>query len=266
MPWDEYREYPALNGSAIVHGRTSMLHLKYAWDHGRKDTDAMQFGRLVHCLLFEPTEVTERYWPWDGRRSGNAYELFKAEAEIAGAEVIRAEGEYSMEAALQAAKGFLASSRIQSLIEAGKSEQTVITEECGMPCKGRIDWISTSQHVLTDLKTTVSLDRKKFGRQFFSLGYDIKLGLYRRWLDRVTNDHWPVEVIALENKPPHDVAVIPIPDAVLDAGVDKAMDIIGRVRQAIESDYWPGMAGDEDYPLEIPFYEMEEAEMEVYQG
>ena len=38
-----------------------MLHLKYQWDHGFKSTDAMQWGRLLHCLLFEPAEVEAEY-------------------------------------------------------------------------------------------------------------------------------------------------------------------------------------------------------------
>jgi hypothetical protein len=57
MPWPEYLEFPALNGSVIVKGRKSLLHLKDAWDNGGEDTDALQFGRLQHCLLFEPHEV-----------------------------------------------------------------------------------------------------------------------------------------------------------------------------------------------------------------
>lgn len=265
MPWAEYLEFSALNGSVIVKGRKSLRHLKYAWDHGGEDTEAMQFGRLLHCLLFEPAEVEARYRAWDGTRRGNAYKLFCANAEIAGAEVVRAEGQYSLATALEAAQSFLHDTRVQALISSGQAEQTVLAVEHGLQCRGRLDWVSTSEHVLTDLKTTAEIEPELFGRSFYRYGYDLKLGLYRRWLNAVTGDHWPVEVIVLESKPPYDIAVIPVPDAVLDTGVDKALGIIGRVAHAIEVDEWPGVAGGEMLPLHVPFYEMIE-ETEPFEG
>ena len=265
MTWAEYKAFAGLNASVLVHGRKSMLHLKHAWDVGIKDTDAMQHGRLVHCLLFEPKEVEARYWPWEGRRAGNKYKEFVIEALLqeTGAEVVRAEGEYSMASALVAAQGFLRSVKVQSLISAGTAEQTVLAVEHGLQCKGRIDWVSTAGHTLVDLKTTAEIEGELFGRSFFRFGYDLKLGLYKRWLDRVTNDHWPVEIIVLESKPPHDVAVVPIPDAVLDHGVDKAMRIIERVGVCIKADEWPGI-GDE-MPLVVPYYIQSEDDLVGYE-
>ena len=265
MSWPDYCQFPALNGSVIVHGRKSMLHLKHAWESGSKDTDAMQYGRLVHCLLFEPREVGKRYRPWEGRRAGNGYELACAEAEADGAEVCKATGQYSLEAAVLAAQSFLRNARVQKLISAGQAEQTVLAVENGLQCKGRLDWISTSEHVLTDLKNAAFIQSWAFGKSFFSFGYDLKLGLYKRWLERATGERWPVEVIVLEAVPPHDVAVVAVPDAVLDAGVEKALEIIKRVRGAIEADKWPGVAGDDFMPLDVPFYAMEE-ETTNFQG
>lgn len=265
MTWAEYRAFPALNGSVLTHGRKSLLHLKHAWEHGRKDTDAMQFGRMVHCLLFEPSELEKRYRAWEGRRAGNDYKLFVAEAELDGAEVVRAEGQCSLASAIDAANSFLHNTRVQELISAGKAEQTILATERGMQCKGRLDWVSSSEHVLTDLKTAAEVEPELFGKSFFRYGYDIKLGLYKRWLESVTDDRWPVEVIVLESTPPHDVAVVSVPDAVLDAGVEKAMKIIGPVREAIDKNQWPGVAGDREMPLFVPYHEMIE-ETEEYRG
>ena len=265
MPWNEYLDFPALNGSVIVPGRKSMLHLKNAWDHNGEDTDAMQYGRLVHCLLFEPSEVEVRYRAWEGRRAGNDYKLAVANAEAEGTEIVRATGQYSLDAALEAAQGFLRDNRVQQLIREGVAEQTVLSVENGLQCKGRLDWISTSEHVLTDLKTTAEIEDNLFGRTFFRFGYDIKLGLYQRWLTAATNDQWPVEVIVLESKRPYDVAVVPIPPAVLDRGVEKALRIIERLAVCIERDEWPGVARGQPMSLIVPFREIEE-ETEEYTG
>jgi len=265
MTWDEYRAFPALNGSVLVHGRTSMKHLKYAWDHGRPDTDAMRYGRLLHCLLFEPAEVTQRYRAWTGSRRGNAWELFCTEAEEEGVEIVRAEGEYSLAMAIAATKGFLQEPRVRQLIAAGQAEQTVLAVEPDLQCKGRLDWVSTSEHILTDLKNSATITPALFGKAFFNYGYDIKLGLYKRWLEAATGERWPVEAIVLEAQPPHDVAIVQVPDAVLDEGVEKALRIIEQVRRCIETDEWPGVAGGDYMLLKVPFYEMPE-ETEEFQG
>ena len=265
MTWREYKVFPALNGSVIVYGRKSLLHLKYAWEQGSKDTDAMRFGRLLHCLLFEPSEVEARRRAWEGVRRGKVYDEFIEKAEAEGAEVIRAKGEYSLASGIAAAQGFLKHERVKQLIAAGQAEQTVLSPECDLQCKGRLDWVSTRLHVLVDLKTTAQVEPELFGRAFFRYGYDIKLGLYKRWLDGLTNDRWPVEVIMLESEPPYDLAIVPIPDAVLDAGVDKALRIIERVRHAIDVDEWPGIAGGSELPLVVPWFEMQE-ELVQYEG
>ncbi len=263
MPWDEYLAYPALNPSTIVHGRKSMLHLKHAWDNRGDDSDAMLFGRAQHCLLFEPREFERRYRPWEGRRAGNAYEEFCAEAYAEGAEVIKATGEYSQESAIEATHGFLAHPLIQRMIAAGKAEQSILCVENGMQCKGRLDWISASEHCISDLKTARDITARAFGRAFYTFGYDIKLGLYKRWLDAVTKDTWPVNVICLESKAPYDVAVVPVPDAVLESGVKRGMAIITRVKQCMERNEWPGVAGHELYPLDVPAWEMEDGDNDI---
>jgi len=137
--------------------------------------------------------------------------------------------------------------------------------ECDLQCKGRLDWVSTSEHILTDLKNSATITPALFGKAFFNYGYDIKLGLYKRWLEAATGERWPVEAIVLEAQPPHDVAIVQVPDAVLDEGVEKALRIIEQVRRCIETDEWPGVAGGDYMLLKVPFYEMPE-ETEEFQG
>jgi hypothetical protein len=269
--WEEYIAFPALNGSVLAKARVadaiSMKHLLHAWEQGSEDTDALRFGRLVHCLLLEPKEVEKRYWTWEGRRAGNDYKLRCKEAAAVGAELVKATGQYSMERALPLAHEVLANPEVQKLIKAGQREQAVLCPELGMQCKGRLDWVSTSEHVLMDVKTAANIEGLALGRSFFSFRYDIKLGLYQRWLNAVTNDRWPVVMVAVESDPPHDVLPVVVPDAVLDHGVDKAMAILQGVRRAIETNEWPGIAGNGYYPLRIPAWEMDEAEkLEPFEG
>jgi len=64
-------------------------------------------------------------------------------------------------------------------------------------------------------------------------------------------------VIVVENSPPYDVSVIPIPDAVLYRGAELGYTIIRAIRQAIDRDYWPGVAEGEA-TLDVPPWEMDE--------
>ena len=270
MSWEEYRAFPALNGSVIVEGRRSLRHLHYAWHHGREDTDALQFGRLLHCLLFEPREVESRYRAWEGRRGGKEYKLFCEEAVADGAEVVKSEGEYSMEKALAATGNFFGNARVKELIKAGEAEKTVLCPEADLQCKGRLDWVSTAEHVLTDLKTAAEIEPRLFGASFFRYSYHLKLGLYQRWLQEVTGEKWPCEIILLESKPPHDTAVVEVSNEILEAGAETALRIIEKVAVAIEKDEWPDISGEAKYlPLHVPYYvtaaEGEEEQVE-FQG
>lgn len=253
LPWEEYRSLTAMNPSTLVAGQKSMRHLRYAWDHPREDTDALIWGRAVHCLLFEPEEFVSRYTEWNGgRRGGAVYENFLEDAADRGVEVLTA-GQVVSAAA--AAKSVVSDPKVIPLIKSGKAEVSLLTVEQEMQCKGRIDWIR-SDGVIVDLKSTKNIHSRAFGRDFFAYHYDVKLGLYRRWAQRLLGRSCPVVVICVENTAPYDVTVLPIPDAVLDAGEAKGVAILTKLRVSLDTDHWPGIADDEEYYLEVPHREM----------
>ena len=59
--WDAYCDVKAMNGSTLVHGRKSMLHLKHAIENTTEPTDTMQLGTVTHALLLEPDEFRKRF-------------------------------------------------------------------------------------------------------------------------------------------------------------------------------------------------------------
>jgi hypothetical protein len=268
MPWLEYRKIPAMNPSTLVRGivecsaeemSISMRHILYAWNHPEKDTPSMIWGRAVHTALLERDIFEERYAIWEfGDRRGNAWKDFAADAQLRGQEVLKQdELDSVIDAALQAATDPL----VRAIIKAGQSEVTAMEVEAGMQCRGRIDWISTSEHLLADVKTTASLGPRSFGRDFYKYHYDVKLALYQRWLQRLTGEEWPVVVIVIENDYPHDVWVSePVPTAVLDQGRERADRLFGQLARALETDEWPGVAHGQPQPLITPFWQMEPEE------
>ena len=260
VAWGSYCDLPAMNPSTLVHGliaadpwATSMKHLRYSWESPRKDTPALLWGRAVHCLLFEPDQFEARYVEWSGgKRYGNRWDTFQADCNEKDQEILTSE---QWTSAIFAAQGFVGEPLVQELISKGKPEVTVLCTEDGIQCRGRIDWIQEGTAIV-DLKTTRNIQAGKFGRDFCSFRYDIKLAMYRRWLRKLTDRDWPVKCIALENKGPYDIAVVPVDSAILDQGEEKGVRLLGELKEAILTGRWLGVAKGEPYYLDFPVYEM----------
>ncbi len=63
ISFDDYKSLDAINCSTLKWGDTSMLHLRAALDGEieHEDTTALNFGRAVHCRLFEPQDFKTRF-------------------------------------------------------------------------------------------------------------------------------------------------------------------------------------------------------------
>jgi hypothetical protein len=268
MSWTEYRKVPAMSGSVLVKGIRgdyedgSMLALKAEWDQPGPPTPSMAWGTAVHTLSLEPSEFAKRYTLWKGRRQGNKYEDFAADAWEHGQEVLN---EKEWDSVIEAAGVTINHPDVKPLIAKGQSEVAVFAAEMGMQCRGRIDRVSSPcegypQGLIVDLKTARGISCRTFSRQFYALHYDVKLGLYQRWYEAATGVHLPVAVVTIRNKPPFDCTTYsPVPDPVLDRGVEKAMVVFRELRACLESGVWPGV---EQGILETPVWEMDDETVE----
>ena len=132
-----------------------------------------------------------------------------------------------------------------------------MTEESRTKCKGRLDWVR-SDAGFCDLKTCRDITAFAFGAAFYRYSYDISLGLYHRWLSRLRGQTEPCWVLCVENEEPYDVAVVPVPQAVLDQGVEKSLRIIERYEKCAETGVWPGVANGAEYWMHVPHWAMDE--------
>jgi hypothetical protein len=264
VSWKDYLKQVAMNPSTIVSGCKSMLHLLHSWNYSRPDTDDFLWGRAVHCLLFEHKDFACRYTTWNGRRAGRAYDDFHAECIESGFEILE-EKKYA--SALKAAQRFVTHPGVQSIISAGQPEVTVFGHEGDIQCRGRMDWVTPFDAPggmrIIDLKTCKDIDKRAYSRDFYKYHYDIKLGLYQRWLraamkKRGISAPCPVEIIWLEKTEPHDIVIMPVPDPVLERGVNKIMPVFAQLRHCLDAKSWPGTVGDDLGVLETPNWEMDD--------
>lgn len=123
--------------------------------------------------------------------------------------------------------------------------------EMEIPCKGRIDRINDSPLALLDLKTTQTVDSRRFAAQVARLNYHGQVEFYRRGWRALTGCDVPCALLAVESEPPHDVAVVNVDEDSLHIArldVDRALSTLAR---CIDSGRWPGRY-DAPIPLELP--------------
>lgn len=253
LSFEEYCKIPAMNPSTLVHGRKSMLALKHAWDNPRPDTPALALGRAVHTMCFEPRTFGTLYTCWDGDRRTKAYKDFAADAYLRGLEVLKME---DWDACQKMGLAFVNDPRVRPFIAQGKPEVTVYGIDEGVQCRGRIDWVSTAENAIVDLKTTRSLSRRH--HDFFSYHYDIKLALYQRWLGATRGLLPYVYVVWIEKAEPYDIAVDIVPPPILELGLAHALRILKQLPRCIETDTWPGETNGEITAIEAPHWVMED--------
>ena len=264
MTFTKYRGIDALNPSSIVRAQQSMLHVYHALTDDSEVTPSLEFGRALHCALLEPRKFALEYEPAEGRRTLKVRE----EAAERGVELLKpADYETILATALQASK----CKDLQPFIREGNAEVSVLTMEQGCRVKGRLDWIASDPLAILDVKTARDIDEWSFSRAFYRYHYDVKLGLYQRWLQQEMQvPSIPVYLLLVENHPPHDCAVVPrcegdpvpIPEAVLMRGAAKGVEWIKQIKRSIVSGEWPGVGDSANWSLNTPAWEMDDEEIE----
>jgi hypothetical protein len=234
-----YGEYEGLDGvrwSRLKLMDTSPLH--YATYAAPDDTDSLLLGRATHCAVFEPDEFFRRYVEWTGgTRSGDKWKDFKAAN--AGKEPLTP---YQYSQACRIRDAVHAHPVAREFVTGGVSEQTVTWNDgaTGIGCKARLDYLKPG--ILTDLKTTKSIDEFDFARTVVRYAYHGQLGgFYRMGVRAATGDECEtVAIVAVERKPPFDAAVYVFDQQTIEVGEDLASRLLATLKQCQDSGEWPG--------------------------
>jgi hypothetical protein len=133
----------------------------------------------------------------------------------------------------------------------GKAEQAVSWTDPAtrLRCKGRLDWICDAG--IVDLKTTNSMDPRRFGALCARMGYHAQLAFYRDGYKLATGQERRAVIVGVEAEPPHDVGVLVLGEDELYAGVEEYAALLARVVECRKTDTWPGRYEGEQF-LELP--------------
>lgn len=249
IPFDRYRALDAVNWSRLKNMRDSPLAYHHALTAPDNDTPARLLGRATHTLTLEPALFDEEYAVFEGeRRAGPEWKAFQA-ANV-GREILKAgelDGARTMAAAVRSHP------LVRPYLDGAAFEQSIrwVDGATGLGCKARVDWLVGN--VLGDLKTTNTIDGRRFGNLAARMGYHCQLAHYRNGLRANGIEINETVIIAVESDAPYDVGVFVVDEDAMQAGAEEVATLMGRLAECIATDRWPGRY-DEQQALQLPFY------------
>jgi len=261
MDFAEYKAIQAISATAIKAGAVSMKHMHAVMtEDERAETPAMRWGFLVHLAILEPESFIGRVAIFDGTKRGKAWDEFKTAND--SLDIITADEHDRLMAISTAVRSNKAAGDLitNTLHELSVRANDATTGQA----KARLDGFSPILGVV-ELKTTARIQPELFAKQFVGMGYDLQVG----WYCDLARRHYELDampachVIAIESKPPYDVAVYRVPDMVINVGKSKARKIAEAYRQAEKAGVFPGVM-DGVKELVMPAWYGEKDVMEAF--
>lgn len=248
MAHETHLSYSALK--AFKDSPTDFIQYKF---REKKQTDAMMFGIVVHCLILEPQEFENRYVIMEDfdicaqiggakPRATNAYkawkELFLQENE--GKEVISLDLYKIANSIAQNVKHNRASSKV--LNQLTHREKGVDWEYKNFMFKGFID--GEGDKLLTDIKTCKDANPKKFQRDIISMSYYLQAAMYLTAI----GVNKPYYIIAVDRK--GGISVHRLHKHLIEQGLQEYSDLLNKFNTCILKD-----AFDQSYDFHCENYD-----------
>jgi hypothetical protein len=242
--FEDYEKIPAVNFSSLRNMMRSPLAYRWFKDHPSSPTAPMVLGNHTHRMILEPDTIGD-FAVWGEKegqnvRRGKTWEAFQAECAAARLQIITAQERKSM---ISIATAVRKSSLAMRFLAADRSEVAMVWKDktFDRDIKGRADKIGRISGVahLTDLKTCRDCRKFPFGNAAYRMGYHIQLAMYREGYRIITGEDAEVYEIAVENKPPYELAVYHAPNEVLDKGLEDYAFLMKQLVECERTDTWP---------------------------
>ena len=263
VSWAEYLLMPQLNFSKLKVMADGPRKYRYSLRNPMKQTPAMLLGNVIHKMVLEPDQFDTEYSIWTGgltlagkptmnKNSSSFYEF--QELEQAGGRAVIDQGMVGHARAVH--KSIVEHPVARAWLDGALVEQTVVWQKNGFDCKSRIDIVQPG--FICDLKTTISADPYKFGRQAGDLKYHAQLAFYRDAWQHHTGEKLGCKILAVEKTAPYKVVCYDVPEGALVEGQSLYENWMMAVRECVESGKYPFMYAEEQ-ELRLPSYMLGES-------
>ena len=249
LPAADYHKVEALSASGAKKLLKSALHYRLERDHPSEPTASMQLGTRVHLLVLERARVASGVAIFEGKsRKGKAWDEF--ELEHAGQLIVTVEEFGFATAMADSVADHPAAAKLLAAATEREFSLFWTDAQYGVPCKCRFDLIALGGGV--DLKSTSDASPDGFPRLAATYGYHIGAAHYNSGAEHVLNESLRFFVlIAVENEPPHAVAVYNFDPADIMAGQHQMAIAAERYRDALARNVWAGYSPTIQ-PLRMP--------------
>lgn len=264
LGWDQ----PSLS-SSIAHvlitqtpAHARARHPKLNPDYAREEKAAYDFGTAAHDMLLRGTDKFIRVVYTDNWKTKAAQEL-RDEARSVGLVPLLEKDYLRAQQMVEAVREQLPNLDVQPpLFQDGKPEQTLVwTEDNGVVCRARCDWLRDDLTAIQDLKTTSrSASPEKWSRTLFDHGCHVQAALYGRGLRILTGKQAVFHFVIVETAPPYEMTVMSLAPDALALANDQVEHAIDLWKTCLETDTWPG------YPRQVCYAEAPAWELARWEG
>ena len=253
VPMAQYLALAAVSASLLNRVLDySPFHAKHAQDNPEDDpTTESETGTAIHDALLEGRDriVAVDAPDWRTKAAKEQREFVRQQGGIP----MLAHKVAQVEAAMKAAKQYVAGSEIAGVFDTGAPEQTLIAQEDGLLLKARPDWLTADRSILLHVKTTKgSANPETWIRtQLSGMGYDVAALFYERVLAAAApGERPPLSVfLVIEQEPPHGCSLVGLDPAMQDIASRKVERALRLWANCVTAQRWPA------YPSQIAYAE-----------
>lgn len=236
----------ALSCSMMKPLLVSPAHFQEALIAGDKQSDAKDFGTLVHLLLLQPHLVSEELavYPGVADRTQACSSFWSSHpGRLVVDEPTFASGR---RLAQKLAETPYKGRPLQRFIEEGIPEATIYFTEpaTGLRMRVRIDLMHPD--ISFDLKTTRHAAARQFVRDAVDKDYDLQAYMYSlaRCLYEGATVAKPFVFVAGESAAPHSVHILTAGETLLNNGLAKFEDCASAFKACSSTNFWPDLSSE----------------------
>lgn len=260
--WDYHGDISRISNSGVKEMLKTPAHYYQAYlaprTEPRKETEALIFGQILHCLVYEPLDFPKRFYimPKISQRSHAGKSAVEEAQKLAVSHRKRLIFREEYELARQMSEVIRDHPFMREVMSQGMGERTILFNDAltGAPCKIRLDWWSESTGLIIDLKTCEDASRSGFANSVKKYKYYIQDPFY---LDgcQASGELYPEGMVffAIEKKPPYLCKPYFIPDDARQYGRQEINRALSSYMECRRTGLWPGYdAIPEELSIYIP--------------
>ena len=268
MTEETYNKRNGIRRSDLWRMEDSPEKFKYFMEHPPEKTQAMAFGSACHKFILEPESFLDEYAiapEGINRKTKEGKEQWETFCNAnEGKTIVNAE---DMQIAAEMRTALDHCPLAKKLIHGkGETEKAFFWKdpETGEDCKIKTDRLVkyNRRWYVVDYKTCQSAETMRFNSEVWRLGYYFQAGMYTEGVmhGKKLRKRPGFLFVAQEKKAPYSVNVIEVSEEVMNAGVAKFHELLGKYHDCNVLDNWAGYVGDVPNDCFVPTWM--EGEME----